>query len=431
MLERFFQLRQHGTTIGTEIAAGLVTFLTAAYVLAVNPGIHAAAGMPADEVFTATVLGIVIGSLFMGLFANMPFLMAPGMGINGFFAYVVVQNEGYSWQEALTIVFLAGLLFVLAVALGLRDFLVRIFPESLRYALGVSLGLIIADIGLANIGMVVQHGMLHKLGEGPGLLVVLGLLATGAFLLRGLKNALLLGIAATLLLAVLFGQTDFGRALEGGIFSLPPAPASIALAFDFNWEHILTLDFLVLVLIFFFYDVFDSLGTYLGIAAAINGPTGPYLTRIPKALVCDAFATVAGSCLGVSTVTTYIESSAGVASGGRTGLTAVTVAFLALLALFFSPLFLAMPAVATVPALAVVGMFLMGTVKKINFTDISEGLPAFICIIVSSLTWSISDGLMFGWIGFVVLKFFAGRRSSLTPATVIVGFVFMLKLLLL
>ena len=432
MLERFFKLREHNTTPGTEVAAGLATFLTAAYILVVNPSIQADAGMPRDALFTATAVAILVGTLLMGLFANMPFILAPGMGLNAYFAYTVVLGQKFTWQEAITAVFLAGILFFVTGALGLRKILLDGFPEPLKHAMTVSLGLMIASIGLKNAGVVEFHEGIILLGnvtKGGPLLAMIGIVITGIFLCLKMRTAVLLGIVATTLVGMFMTAkgvpiTDYQSVIEKGAVSLPPSLSPIAFAFDFNLERILSTEFLITIFVFFALDIFDSLGTFIGVFNHFSGEEKKkYEAVIPRALMCDAAATVVGACIGTSTVTTYVESSTGIQAGGRTGLTALTIAGLVFIALFASPLFLMVPAAATAPALVVVGMYMMAMALKLEWGDIAEALPAVLMILITTLTWSISNGLMFGWIGYTLFKLVTGRARELN-ATVYVVFAF-------
>ncbi len=435
MLERFFHLKEHGTTINTEIMAGLTTFLTAAYVLAVNPMILSSTGMPRDAVFTATALSIIIGTMLIALFANLPFILAPGMGINMYFAYSIVVNQGYTWQEALTMVFLAGILFVMTGAFGLRELLVRGFPEPLKHAMTVALGLMIATIGMNNAGLVVIREGFVSLGKvtdihGGPFLAIIGLIVTGVLLSLNFRGAVLVGIIVTTLIGILTGVTNHSSVTEVGLYSAPPSIEPIAMAFNLDWARVFTFDFGIAVMTLLALDIFDSLGTFVGVFNHFSGEQKKvYEARVPRALLCDAVATVAGACLGTSTVTTYVESSAGIAVGGRTGLTSVVSSVFMGAALFASPLFLMIPAAATAPALIMVGMYMMGMASKIRFDDVVEGLPVIVMILVTALTWSISDGLMFGWLGFVVFKLFSGQTRELNGTVVFVALFFLARLI--
>ncbi len=434
MLEKYFKLREHKTTVGVEMMAGLATFLTAVYILAVNPMIISATGMPKNALFTATAISIIIGTLLMGLFANMPFILAPGMGINMYFTYSVVLGKGYTWQEALTMVLLSGILFVLAGAFGLREALLRNFPEPLKHAMTVSLGLMIAIIGLKNAGFIVMKEGYAALGKvtdihGAPFLALVGIFITGVMIALNLRGAVLIGIVLTTLVGAVTGATDYKPLLESGAFSLPPSIEPIAMAFSFDSTRIWTFDFMIAVITFLAIDLFDSLGTFVGVLNHFGEEDrARYDRRIPAALMCDAVATIAGSCLGTSTVTTYVESSTGITAGGRTGLTAVSIAVLVFAALFASPLFLMIPAAATTPALVVVGMYMMCLSAKICFIDVTEGLPAILMVLVTALTLSISDGLMFGWITFTVFKLLSGKARDLTLGMVLVCLFFVARL---
>jgi Permeases len=435
MLEHLFKLKEHNARPGTEIMAGMATFLTAVYILVVNPLIQSHAGMPHKALFTATALAIIIGTLLIGLFANMPFILAPGMGINVFFAFSIVGGKGYAWQEALTAVLVAGVLFVLTGLLGLRTILYHGFPEPLKYAMTVSLGLMIAVIGLKNSGVIVMLDDRVALGtvtSGSPLIALLGILVTGMFLSMGLRAAVLLGIIATTMLGALNGVTDYSRLLAEGVFSMPPDVTPIAMAFSWDFSRIFTSDFVIIVFTLLAIDIFDSLGTFVGVLNHFTGDEKKkYEERIPRALMCDAVATVAGACVGASTVTTFVESSTGITAGGKTGMVSLTISALVFLALFISPVFLMVPAAATTPALVIVGMYMMKQSHNINFSDVSEGLPAIVMVLVTALTLSISDGLMFGWISFVVFKLISGKERELNVTTLAVAAFFVVRLMLL
>ncbi len=433
MLDRFFRITERKSTIATELTAGLLTFLTAVYILVVNPMIQSSTGMPRDALFTATCIAVIVGTLLMGLFANMPFVLAPGMGINMFFAYSIVAGKGYSWQEALTAVFIAGIAFVLTGALGLRKILLSGFPEPLKHAMTVSLGLMIAVIGLSNAGVIKFNEGFVSLGavkEGAPLLALLGMIITGVLVGMRVRAAILVGIILATVLGVFMGVTDYST-LEKGVVSAPPSVRPIFMAFSFDAGRILNMDFIVIVFTLLVIDVFDSLGTFIGVFNHFTGEEKKhYEAGIPRALMCDAVATVAGACVGTSTVTTYVESSTGIQAGGRTGLVSVAIAVLVLAALFASPLFLMVPAAATAPALVMVGMFMMSMSGKIEWKDVSEGLPAILMILVTALTLSISDGLMFGWVGYMIFKTAGGKFRELNPTVLVVGLFFIARLIL-
>ncbi|MDR1745045.1 MAG: NCS2 family permease [Planctomycetota bacterium] len=433
MLDRFFKITERKSTVSTELTAGLLTFLTAVYILVVNPMIQAKTGMPQDALFTATCIAVIIGTLLMGLFANMPFVLAPGMGINMFFAYSIVMGKGYTWREALTAVFIAGIIFVLTGALGLRKILLSGFPEPLKHAMTVSLGLMIAIIGLSNAGVVKFNEGFASLGSikaGAPLLALIGMIITGILIGMRVRAAILIGIILATILGVFMGVTDYSS-LEKGVVSAPPSIAPIFMAFDFSSERILNMDFVVIVFTLLVIDIFDSLGTFIGVFNHFTGEERKqYEAGIPAALMADAAATVAGACVGTSTVTTFVESSTGIQAGGRTGLTSVAIAVLVAATLFASPLFLMVPAAATAPALVLVGMFMMSMSGKIEWKDVSEGLPAVLMILVTALTLSISDGLMFGWVGYMIFKISMGRFREINPTVLVVGLFFIARLIL-
>lgn len=435
MLEHWFKLQEHRTTIHKEVMAGLATFLTATYILVVNPDILSSTGMPRDALFTATALAMLVGTMIMAFWANMPLVLAPGMGINAFFAFAVVAGKGYSWQEALTATLIAGVFFLLAGAIGLREAILRGFPETLKHAMTVSLGLMIAGIGLKNAKIIVPQNNLLVLGDithGGPLLALLGILITGILVALGVRAAVLAGIALTTLLGVFMGVTDSSALFESGVVTLPPSIAPIAFAFSFDWARILTFEFAVIVFTLLAIDIFDSLGTFIGVFNHFDDEERrQYEAGIPKALMADAAATVCGACFGTSTVTTFVESSTGIAAGGRTGLTALTICGLVFVALFASPLFLMVPGAATAPALVVVGMYMMGMARRINFTDASEGIPAVLMVLITTLTVSISDGLMFGWIGYVALKLCSGKKNELNATCLAVCLFFIARMIFL
>lgn len=433
-MDKLFKIRQSGSTVGTEIFAGVTTFLTLTYILIVNPSILSATGMPADSLFTATALGAIVGTFLVAVVANLPFAMAPGMGVNAFFAFALVLGQGYSWQDALTMVLISGALFLLAGVLGLRQALLRCFPEPLKYAVSLSIGLMIAYIGLKNVGLLVYENGFFHFGDvtntqGPQFLALVGIIITGILIARNVYAAVLVGIILTTIIGLANGQTNVQPIIDKGIFSLPPSIAPISFAFNFDWEKILSFNYMMAILTLFAVDIFDSLGTMVGISLYYTGDAKKtYDERIPSALMCDAAATVVGACFGTSTVTTYVESSAGVAAGGRTGLTSLTTVVLFAAAMFIFPLFSIIPGAATVPALIVVGMYMAAMSRQLNFQDPSEGLPAVLCALVTTMTMSISDGLMFAWLSYTALKLFSGKKNELSGLTLIVALFFLIRL---
>lgn len=423
--EKTFRLKDHGTNVRTEIIAGFTTFMTMAYILIVNPITLEAAGMDFMKVFTATALSAIIGTLVMGLVANLPFALAPGMGLNAFFAYTVVIGMGKSFEFALTAVFLEGLIFLLLTFFNVREAIINSIPTNIKKAISVGIGLFIAFIGLANAGIIVQGATPVTLGEitsGPALLALIGLLIAGALLAYKVKGALFIAILATTLIGIPMGVTS----LPTRLMSAPTAPYF----FNFEWSQILTFDMLVVVFVFLFVDMFDTVGTLVGVSTKANMLTEDgKVPNAKKALFADAIGTTVGAIFGTSTVTTYVESAAGVAEGGRTGLTSVVTAGLFAVALLFSPLFIMIPSAATAPALILVGLFMMSPVKEIDFDDFTEAIPAFLTILMMPLTYSISDGIVFGMLSYVALKAITGKFKDIHILTWIIAFFFIIKLL--
>ena len=426
-MEKYFKLSENGTNIRTEVIAGITTFMTMAYILVVNPGILSEAGMDFGAVFTATALATIVATVLTGLYARLPFAQAPGMGLNAFFAYTIVISMKYSWRFALTAVFLEGVIFILLTVLNIREAIIDSIPNNIKKSISVGIGLFIAFIGLVNSNIIVQpqSGVIVGLGDitkGAGFLAVIGIIITGILLAKNIKGALLLGIVATTLIGIPMGITK----LPQSFVSLPPSIEPIFLKFE--WENIFTLDMFIVLFTLLFMDMFDTVGTLVGVATKANllDEKGR-VPRAKEALLADAVGTTVGACLGTSTVSTYVESAAGVAEGGRTGLTALTTAFMFTIALILSPLFIAIPAPATAPALVLVGLFMISPIKEINFEDFTEAIPAFFTIIMMPLTYSISDGIVFGIVSYIFLKVFTGKAKEVTVATYIVGALFILK----
>ena len=391
--------------VRTEIIAGITTFLTMAYILAVNPSIFSALadqGMPTNAVFTATALAAIIGTLVMALYAKKPFALAPGMGLNAFFVYTVCLTMGYSWQFALTAILLEGIIFIILSVTKVRDLIVKAIPDTLKKAIGAGIGLYIAFIGLQNAGIIVNDdATLVTLGDlttANSVLFTIGLLLTSILVVLKVKGGVLIGILATTLIGIPFGITHLD-----GIIS---TPASIAPVFmKFEWSQIFTLDMLIVVLTFLCIDMFDTIGTVVGVAEKANMiDKDSKVESFDKIFLADAIATTAGACLGSSTTTTYIESASGVTEGGRTGLTSFTVVVCFVLALFFSPLFLAIPSAATGAVLVVVGVMMMSPIREIDWSDYSEAIPAFITATMMPLTYSIAHGILLGIITYVVIN---------------------------
>ncbi|MDF2890079.1 MAG: xanthine/uracil/thiamine/ascorbate permease family protein [Clostridia bacterium] len=426
-MDKYFKLSENGTNVRTEVIAGITTFMTMAYILVVNPGILSEAGMDFGAVFTATALATIVATVLTGLYARLPFAQAPGMGLNAFFAYTIVISMKYSWRFALTAVFLEGVIFILLTVFNIREAIIDSIPNNIKKAISVGIGLFIAFIGLVNSNIIVQpqSGVIVGLGDitkGAGFLAVIGIVITGILLAKNIKGALLLGIVATTLIGIPMGITK----LPQSFVSLPPSIEPIFLKFE--WENIFTLDMFIVLFTLLFMDMFDTVGTLVGVATKANMlDERGRVPRAKEALLADAVGTTVGACLGTSTVSTYVESAAGVAEGGRTGLTALTTAFMFAIALILSPLFIAIPAPATAPALVLVGLFMISPIKEINFEDFTEAIPAFFTIIMMPLTYSISDGIVFGIVSYIFLKVFTGKAKDVTIATYIVGALFILK----
>lgn len=454
-LDSIFHLKENHTDVRTEITAGITSFMTMAYILAVNPGILAAAGMDHGAVFTATALAAFIGTLCMALFANYPFALAPGMGLNAYFAYTVVLGMGYSWQTALAAVLTEGLVFLALSLFGVREAIFNAIPLNLKKAVSVGIGLFIAFIGLQNANIVIGGSTLLSLfslegynqtvGGGAAsfadvgvtvLLAAAGVLITAVLVARNVKGNILWGILITWGLGILCQLAGWYVPREElGFYSLLPdfsggvrIPSLAPVLGKFSFAGISALEFIVIVFAFLFVDVFDTIGTLIGVAAKAGMlDERGRLPRIKGALLADAVGTTAGAVLGTSTVTTFVESASGVSEGGRTGLTALTTGFLFLLSLFLSPVFLAVPAFATAPALVIVGFYMMGAVTEIDFRDAAEGIPAFICIIAMPLFYSISEGIAMGVIAYVALHLACKGRRKVNPVMAVLAVLFAAK----
>ena len=430
MLEKFFQLKENKTTVRTEILAGITTFMTMAYILAVNPSILSATGMDKNALFTATALASVIATLVMALVAKLPFALAPGMGLNAFFAFTVVLGMGHSWQFALTAVFLEGIIFIILTAFNIRELIVNAIPMSMKHAVSAGIGLFIAFIGLQNAGVIVNNDAvlvgLGDMGSASVILALIGVILTGVLLALKVKGALLIGIFVVTVAGIPFSVTNLP---ESSLLSLPPSIAPIFMKFEF--KEIFTLDMLIVLFTFLFVDMFDTVGTLVGVSdkAGMLDKQGR-VPRVKQALFADAIGTTAGAMLGTSTVTTYVESAAGVAEGGKTGLTSLSVAGMFVIALFFAPVFTMVPGAATAPALVLVGFFMMSPILKINFDDYTESIPAFLTIIMMPLTYSIAEGIVFGMLSYVLLKVLTGKLKDLTVVMVVLAALFILKFLI-
>nr|WP_296266829.1 NCS2 family permease [uncultured Merdimonas sp.] len=439
MLEKVFKLKENGTTVKTEIVAGITTFMTMAYILAVNPSILADAGMDQGAVFTATALAALIGTLLMAVCANYPFALAPGMGLNAYFAYTVVLGMGYRWEVALTAVFIEGIIFIILSLTSVREAIFNAIPQNLKAAVSVGIGLFIAFIGLQNAKIVIGGSSLLQLfsveayNEVNGvqasfqnvgitvLLAVIGILITGILVIRDIKGNILWGILITWIMGILCQFAGlYVPAPELGFYSLLPdfssglsVPSLSPIFAKLEFSGIFSLEFLVVIFAFLFVDMFDTIGTLIGVSskAGMLDKDGK-LKNIKGALLADAVATTAGAVLGTSTTTTFVESASGVTEGGRTGLTAVTTAILFGLALLLSPIFLAIPSFATAPALVVVGFYMLTNVVNIDFSDVSEALPCYICIGAMPFFYSISEGISMGVISYVVLNLLTGKAKE-------------------
>lgn len=428
MLKKLFGFDPTKTTIRTEILAGITTFLTMSYILAVNPDIFSAIKdnpMPGGAVFTATALAAIIGCMAMAFIGKLPFGLAPGMGLNAFFVFTVCNAMGYSWQFALTAVFIEGIIFIILTVTNLRTAIVNAIPATLRYAIGCGIGLFIAFVGLQKGGVIVDDGAtlvnLGNITSGTALLTIIGLFITGVLYAKNVRGALLIGILITTLIGIPMGVTDFK-----GVLSMPESVEPIFCQFE--WDKIFTLDMLVVVFTFLFIDIFDTIGTLIGVCTKANlVDKDGNIYRITPAFMADAIATTAGAMLGTSTTTTYVESAAGVDQGGRSGLTAFAVGCCFAVTLFFSPLFLSIPSSATAPVLILVGLLMIEPIKKIPFSEFTESIPAFICIIMMPLTYSISHGILLGMISYVVINMLCGKFKKITVMMYILTILFILK----
>ncbi len=428
-MEKFFKLKERGTDVRTEIMAGITTFMTMAYILAVNPGILSASGMDFGKVFAATAITSAIATIVMGLLANLPFALSAGMGLNAFFAYTVCLGMGYSWQWALTAIFCEGIIFLLLTFLNIREAIVNSIPASLKKAIAAGIGLFIAFIGLQNAGIVVGGATLVELSaswfKGPAGVAMIGLVITSILLAKKVKGALLIGIIITTIIGIPFGVTSYA----GGSY-LPSAPYFFQFAFGEIFGSSKSIfDFIVVMFTFLFVDMFDTVGTLIGCAgkSGLIQKDGT-IQNCKEALFADAIGTTVGAILGTSTVTTFVESASGVSEGGRTGLTAITTAVLFLLALFLEPLFGSIPSAATAPALIIVGVMMITPVSDIDFTDYTEAIPAFLTMLFMVCAYSISDGIMFGILSFVIIKACTGKIKEIGTTTWVVAALFVAKI---
>ncbi|MEE0317513.1 MAG: NCS2 family permease [Bacteroidales bacterium] len=430
-LQKTFGLNPAKHSVRTEIIAGITTFLTMAYILAVNPSVFSALesqGMPTNAVFTATALAAIVGCLVMSIYAKKPFGLAPGMGLNAFFVYTVCLAMGHPWQMALTAIFLEGILFILLTVTNVRKLIVDAIPVTMKRAIGAGIGLYIAFIGLKSAGIIVNSEAtsvaLGSFSEPAVILSIIGFLITSVLVILNVKGGMLLGIIATTLIGIPMGVTNFN-----GVMSTPPSIEPIFCQFE--WSQILSWDMVAIVFTFLFIDMFDTIGTVVGVSvkSGMVDKDGN-VDGINKVLMADAVATVAGAVFGTSTTTTYIESASGVSEGGRTGLTSFTIAVCFAIALMFSPLFLAIPGAATGPVLFIVGVMMASPVRDIDWSDYSEAIPAFVTMLLMPLAYSISDGIMLGMITYTLLNALAGKLKKVSVMMWILAVLFILRYVL-
>ena len=448
MLEKFFQVKENKTNVKTEVIAGITTFMTMAYILAVNPSILSASGMDKNAILMATALAAFIGTLAMALLANYPFALAPGLGLNAYFAYTVCGEMGYSWQIALFAVFVEGLIFIVLSLTNIREAIFNAIPLQLKKGVSVGIGLFVAFIGLQGANIVANSDStlvtvvdfrtdFSTVGIGA-LLAIIGTFIIAILYAKKVKGSILIGILATWVLGMICEATGIYTVdVENGFYSLFPAWSTFDLGaigstfgqcFKADFGAIKILDFVVIIFAFLFVDIFDTLGTLIGVAnkADMLDEEGK-LPRIKQALLADAIATSAGAVLGTSTTTTFVESSAGVSEGGRTGLSSVVTGLLFLVSIFLAPVFCAIPSFATAPALIFVGFLMVTAVAEINFDDLTEAIPAYLCLIAMPLLYSISDGIAFGVIAYVVVNLVTGKAKKITPLMYILAVLFILK----
>ena len=429
-LEKRFKLNAHNTNVRTEILAGFTTFMTMAYILAVNPGMLAETGMNQGGVFTATALASAIACFAMAIMANYPFALAPGMGLNAFFTYSVVFGMGHTWQFALTAVLIEGIIFIVLSFFSVREAIFNSIPMNLKKAVSVGIGLFIALIGFTNSGIVVGGGGtivgLGDFTQRAPQLALIGLVIMGLLLALKVKGALFFGIIATTIIGIPMGVSYMPNGDFLGIFSAPPSLSEVA--FQFEFSNIFSFDMLIVVFSFLFVDIFDTIGTLIGVSSksGMLDKDGK-LPKVKEALLADAIGTTIGACLGTSTVTTYVESASGVSEGGRTGLTALTTGVLFLLALVLAPLFGMIPGAATAPALILVGLFMMSPIKEIDLDDFTEAIPAFLTIVMMPFAYSIAEGIVFGMVSYVVLKTLTGKSKDVSVIMYILAVLFVLK----
>ena len=435
-MEKLFKLRENGTNVKTEIIAGITTFMTMAYILIVNPDILSAAGMDRGAVFTATAISAALATIAMAFLANYPVALASGMGLNAFFAYTVASQ--YSWELALTAVFIEGIIFIILSFLKFREAIVNAIPQNLKYGVTVGIGLFITFIGFQNAGIIVDSPTLVTLGDltsAPVILSIVGVLGMAFLLYKKVKGALLIGILGTYAIGIILQLLGVNVAaydlIPEKIISLPPSLSPVFLQFDFQGAWKLGVEFLVIMFAFLFVDVFDTVGTLIGVASKANMlDKDGKLPRVREAFLADAIGTTAGAALGTSTVTSYVESAAGVAVGGRTGLTALTTGVLLILSLLFSPVLTIIPSFATAPALIIVGLFMISAVTKLDFFRLHRSPSGVFAMIVMPLAYSIADGIMFGIMSWVLLKMVTGKFKQIHPVMYVLLVLFVLKIVI-
>lgn len=448
MLEKLFKLKDNNTTVKTEVIAGLTTFMTMAYILAVNPSMLTAAGMDTNAALIATALAAFIGTLAMAFLANYPFALASGMGLNAYFAYTVCGSMGYSWQVALLAVFTEGIVFIVLSLTNVREAIFNAIPLTLKHGVSAGIGLFIAFVGLQGAHLVVNSdstltttvdfaGNFHTEGI-CAVLAIVGLFITIVLYIKGFKGAILIGIIATWILGMIMQAAGVYQVdVEGGFYSLFPNLAFVDLTdlgktfgqcFRADLSGVSIINFIVVLLSFLFVDIFDTLGTLVGVATKADMlDSEGKLPRIKEALLADAIATSAGAIIGTSTTTTYVESSAGVAAGGRTGLSSVVTGFLFLISIFFAPIFTAIPGFATAPALIFVGFLMVSSVIKVNFSDLTEAVPAYLCMLAMPLMYSIAEGIAMGVVSYVVINLLCGKAKKITPLMYVLAVLFICK----
>ncbi len=447
-MEKFFKLKENNTNVRTEVVAGITTFMTMAYILAVNPSILSASGMDSQAILMATALAAFIGTMVMALIANYPFALAPGLGLNAYFAYTVCGIMGYSWQFALLAVFVEGIIFIVLSLTNVREMIFNAIPLQLKKGISVGIGLFVAFIGLQGAKIVVNSDStlvtvvdfrenFNTVGIGA-VLALIGLILTAILYAKKVKGSILIGIVATWVLGMICQATGLYKVdAAAGFYSLYPQWSSFDLTalgktfgqcFNADLSAVKITDFIIIILAFLFVDMFDTLGTVIGVAnkAEMLDENGR-LPKIKQVLLADAVATSAGAVLGTSTTTTFVESSAGVSEGGRTGLSSVVTAFLFLISIFLAPVFVAIPGFATAPALIFVGFLMVSAVVEIDFNDVTEAVPAYLCLIAMPILYSISEGIAFGVVSYVIINVFCGKAKKITPLMYVLAVLFVLK----